>query len=78
MDDQIFVKIVDIIATSVKQPELKLMPDSSSRDVEGWDSLQHMMIISEVEKTFAVKFDFMEILDMRTVGDICKAVEKQK
>lgn len=78
MDTEIFERIKEIIRQTVKQPGVEINVNSTSDDVEGWDSLHHMMIITEVEKTFGVKFDFMEILDLKTVGDICQLVEQRK
>jgi acyl carrier protein len=78
MDTEDFERIKEIIRATVKQPDAEINADTASEDVDGWDSLHHMMIITEVEKAFGVKFDFMEILGLNTVGDICNLVEQRK
>jgi len=50
---------------------------TSSREVQKWDSLSHVMFIAEVEKTFGIRFDILDMLDMRTIGDICNGVREQ-
>lgn len=78
MNTEVFEKIKEIVRATVNQPGADIQPETTSDDVEGWDSLHHMMIITEVEKAFGVKFDFMEILDLKTVEDICDLVEQRK
>ena len=74
MENEIFEQVAAVIRKSVKQPRLEVTMETASGDVKGWDSLHHMMIITEVEQTFGIKFDFMEILEMKTVEDICNGV----
>lgn len=76
MDHKIFDKVAAVIRKTVNQPDIAVNADTSSNDVEGWDSLHHIMIITEIENECSIKFDFLDVLDMKTVGDICKAVEK--
>ena len=77
MENQIFEQVADVIRKVLKQPKLEVTMETSSENVEGWDSLHHMMIITEVETVFNLKFDFMQILDIKSVGDICKTVKQQ-
>jgi acyl carrier protein len=74
MDEKIFNRVVEIIRKTLKRKTLILDAQTSSKDVEGWDSLAHVTIISEVEKEFEISIDFMEILEIKTIGDICQTV----
>jgi acyl carrier protein len=38
--------------------------------VESWDSLTHMLLITEVENSFSVKFRLKDLNKMRNVGDL--------
>ncbi|MDB4334785.1 acyl carrier protein [bacterium] len=78
MENEIFKKVVLIIQNSLQQQDLQLTEESSSKDVQGWDSLRHMMIIADIEKVFDIKIDFMEILNMKSVGDIYNVVNQNK
>jgi len=46
----------------------------TSSDVRKWDSLHHVVFISRIEETFHIDFSFDEILDVRTIGDICSLI----
>ncbi len=50
---------------------------TSSSDVDGWDSLNHVVLISEIEKHFNLKFELEEILAMQDFGSICARVSEK-
>ena len=47
-----------------------LTDDMSAESLEEWDSLASMQIVLTLEKEYAVKFDYDEIISMETIGDI--------
>jgi len=49
---------------------LVLRDDLTANDVENWDSLSHMILISEVENVFNIKFKLKELNKMRNVGEM--------
>ncbi len=50
--------------------------NTGAKDIRGWDSLHHIMLVTAVEKEFGIRFGLDDMLNMRTFGDICRAVEK--
>lgn len=46
----------------------------SRENVEEWDSMGHLMLISEVESTFGVFIPDESITKIKTVGDLKKAL----
>ena len=42
----------------------------TANDVENWDSLTHMLMITKVEEVFGVKFKLKELNKLKQVGDI--------
>lgn len=58
----------------LKDESLNLTETTTAHDVDGWDSLTNMLLISEVEKAFGVRFNFREIVKMKNVGDLCAAI----
>ena len=51
--------------------------DSTSNDIEGWDSLSHMNLIIAVEMEFKVKFALGELQSMKNVGSLVDLIEKK-
>ena len=54
-----------------------LTTETSAKDIENWDSVNHVMLITAVEKKFSIRFKSREIAKFNRVGDIVDAVEKQ-
>lgn len=63
-----------IFRHGLKNESLNLTETTTAHDVDGWDSLTNMLLISEVEKAFGVRFNFREIVKMKNVGDLCAAI----
>jgi len=50
--------------------------DLSRNDLETWDSLAHLMLISEVESSFQVTLSDDDIVAINTVGDLRRMLRK--
>ncbi len=53
---------------------LELSDELNAESVERWDSLSHMLLISEVENEFAIKFKLKDLNKMRNVGDMIEII----
>ena len=49
---------------------LNLTNELTANDVDNWDSLTHMRLITEIENKFKIKFKLKELNKMRNVGDM--------
>ncbi len=43
---------------------------TSAKDVPRWDSLQHIALVSTIERTFGISLSMDEMMEIRSVGDI--------
>ena len=68
--DQVFRKVL-------KRDDITLNETTTANDVEGWDSLTNMLLISEIEKTFQLHFSFREIVRLKNVRDLCAAIARK-
>jgi acyl carrier protein len=57
--------------------EIILSPEMTANDVEGWDSLSHVVLILAIENRFKIKFSPKELLTLRNVGDLMKAIQSK-
>ncbi|MBP6312565.1 MAG: acyl carrier protein [Flavobacteriales bacterium] len=48
----------------------EMRDDLTAPDVEGWDSLTHMSIITALEKAFSIRFKLREINHLRNLGTL--------
>jgi acyl carrier protein len=52
---------------------------TSSNDIEEWDSLNHINLVSAIEKEFQIKFALLELIELKDVGAMINLmVEKLK
>lgn len=52
----------------------EMRDDLTARDVEGWDSLTHMSIITGLEKEFGVRFKLKEINKLKNMGTLIELI----
>ena len=72
---EIFEKLNEVFS-DVFDEEITVTPETTSSDIEEWDSLTHITLISEVEETFGVKFSMKDVLWMKNVGEMADIIEK--
>jgi acyl carrier protein len=47
---------------------IQVSDETTANDIEGWDSLTHMDLISAVENHFKIKFGLKDLTKMNSVG----------
>ncbi len=66
----IVTKLTEVFRKVFNNGTLELRNDLTANQVDNWDSLTHMILISEIETQFNVKFRLKELNKMRNVGDM--------
>ena len=56
---------------------MELTDELSALNVENWDSLSHMLLITEVESEFAIKFKLKDLNKMLNVGDMVMIINSK-
>lgn len=54
---------------------IQIRHEMTANDVDGWDSLSHINLITTVEATFNIRFSQKELLKQRSVGDLLADIE---
>ena len=72
---EIFQKLNEIFS-DVFDEEIVVTDETTSADIEDWDSLTHITLIAEVESAFSIKFSMNAVLDMKNVGEMADLIEK--
>ena len=74
-NQEIFEKLSEIFS-DVFDEEITVTADTTAADVEEWDSLTHITLISEVEEAFGFKFAMKDVLGMKNVGEMAQIIAK--
>ena len=67
--------VKEFIASVLKVDASVVTDNLEIGDIQEWDSLHHMMIITGLEKEFDIKFQREELVDLENVADIVALVE---
>lgn len=75
--EDILKALNEIFANVLKEKYLQLDESMSADDVDGWDSLTNMTIISDVEKKWGFRFKLHDIVKLHNVGDMIDVITKR-
>lgn len=56
---------------------LQITPDMTANDVDGWDSLSHVNLITTIEARFNLRFTQKELLKQKKVGDLIAEIDRK-
>ena len=73
--NEIIEKLTVIFHEVFNDNAIVLRDDMTAKDVERWDSLTHMLMITKVEETFGIKFKLKELNKLKMVGDLINTIE---
>jgi len=51
-------------------PSMEIRDEMSAKDLEDWDSLTHINLVTAIEKEFKTRFALAEIQDLKNVGEM--------
>lgn len=79
MDDQDRVtgRVRELLAQVLDVPETSVGPDFSAASSGAWTSLNHLMLISQLEGEFGVVFSSQEIRELTSYGAIVDALRRR-
>lgn len=63
-----------IFADVVDENDIVLHRETSARDIDEWDSLNHIQFVVAIEKHFKIKFTRAEISSWKNVGEMCDTI----
>ena len=73
--DEIKSRLNKVFCTVFKDNTIIISEQTTAKDIEKWDSLTHLILISATETEFAIKFKLKELIVMKNVGDFMKSIE---
>jgi long-chain acyl-CoA synthetase len=68
--------VLELASVTFRQPIDSLSPDATPDDLPAWDSFAHISLILLAERRFGVLLPTAEIVAIRTLADLARAVER--
>jgi acyl carrier protein len=78
MNENLWNDLTAIFRDALDNESLTLTEASTAKDVEGWDSITHVLIVVAVEKKFQVKFTAGEIQQLQNVGELAALIRSKR
>jgi len=76
MELQEVIKHVNRIFIELFEDDTIVLDENSdTSSIEAWDSLNHIQIITAIEKHFKIRFDLNDLLNFQNIGDLCRGVQ---
>ena len=70
-------KLQEIFRDIFDDEDILLSSETTSEDIDDWDSLTHMQLIVEIEKEFNIRFTTAEIKKAENVGEFIQIIESK-
>lgn len=72
--ETILDKVTEAFTFVLEHNNFTLTNETTANDVDGWESITHMMIISQIEHIFDIKFKLVDLMNMDSVGDLLDSI----
>ena len=67
----------DIFRMVFDDDGIQIKPEMTANDIDGWDSLSHVNLITAVESHFKIRFSQKELLTLKNVGDLFATIQRK-
>lgn len=76
MSDSIKNKVRETIISVLQINESDFSEDLAIGDIPEWDSVNHVLLIQEIEETFNINIDVTDAIDIEDIFDIYTVLKK--
>lgn len=72
--DELFERVAQIIAETFDVKRELIKPETTSDDVDGWDSLAHTILMVRLQRRLSVKIGEKIAASASNVGELCDMI----
>jgi acyl carrier protein len=74
---EIYNRLNKIFRDLFDDESISLSDKTTAKDIEDWDSLEHINLIAAVEREFKMRFKMKEVSSMKNVGEMVQIIEER-
>ena len=74
-EQEIYDRLNEVFRVVFDDDEITVNEDTTADDIEDWDSLEHINLISAVEDEFGIRFKMGEVSSMKNVGEMVEIIK---
>ena len=68
--EEILSKVNEVFHEVFDDDSIVVTETTTAKDIEDWDSLMHITLVSEIENAFGFKFMMKDVVGMKNVGEM--------
>ena len=70
-------KISNVLVSILGHNNFETHDELTAKDVDGWDSLSHMIILTTIEETFDIKFKLRDLNKLKNMGSLVAVIQSK-
>ncbi len=74
MAQELQERLNEIFREVFDDDDIRIAPEMTSNDIDGWDSLSHVNLIVTIEAKFNIRFSQKELLTFKNIGDLLESI----
>ena len=75
--EAVFETLNEVFRDVFDDESISVTENTTSNDIEDWDSLEHINLLAAVEQEFGVKFNMGQEVSMKNVGEMADIIISQ-
>ena len=75
--EEVYETLNSVFQDVLDDESIEVHDETTSDDIEDWDSLEHINLIAAVEQEFGVKFNMGQVVSMKNVGEMVDIILSQ-
>ena len=74
--EEIYNKLAEVFRDVFDDESIEINDKTTADDIDDWDSLTHISLLTAVEEEFSVKFDMKAVHGLKNVGEMVSLIEQ--
>lgn len=75
---QIMADLEEIFRDNFDDDTIVLVRETNAEDIEDWDSLEQINLLTAIEKKYGLKFNLADVRGLANVGDLVDLIVRLK
>lgn len=75
--EELWKRLNEVFRDVFDDKKINVNENTTSEDIEDWDSLEHINLIEAVEQEFSMRFKMKEVSGMKNVGEMAGIISER-
>ncbi len=76
-EKEIYERLNEVFRDVFDDDEIEVSAEMTADDIDDWDSLSHITLVTAVEDEFGIRFKMGEVSGMKNVGEMVRIIKER-